>query len=110
MIDNKRVVVVLPAYNAAMTLEKTISEVSPGIVDEFVLVDLKHAVEGRHLRDGRFANPDDSDFIGFDERYFAEFGGQDLGEGRRAHPSRGAPSDDDDLADPIVAQFNVLGD
>ncbi|MBC7808366.1 MAG: glycosyltransferase family 2 protein [Akkermansiaceae bacterium] len=39
MINNKRVVVVLPAYNAAMTLEKTISEVSPGVVDEFVLVD-----------------------------------------------------------------------
>lgn len=39
MINNKRVVVVLPAYNAATTLEKTITEVSSGIVDEFVLVD-----------------------------------------------------------------------
>lgn len=39
MINNKRVIVVLPAYNAAETLEKTVNEVSPGIVDEFVLVD-----------------------------------------------------------------------
>jgi glycosyltransferase involved in cell wall biosynthesis len=39
MINNKRVVVVLPAYNAARTLEKTITDVPPGIVDEFVLVD-----------------------------------------------------------------------
>ncbi|MBC8137809.1 MAG: glycosyltransferase family 2 protein [Fibrella sp.] len=39
MIHGKRVVVVLPAYNAALTLEKTLADVSPGIVDEFVLVD-----------------------------------------------------------------------
>ncbi len=39
MINNKRVVVVLPAYNAALTLEKTLADVSPGIVDEFILVD-----------------------------------------------------------------------
>src|SRR5947207_1820049 len=39
MINNKRVIVVLPAYNAAQTLEQTIKDVSPGVVDEFVLVD-----------------------------------------------------------------------
>lgn len=39
MINDKRVVVVLPAYNAAKTLEKTIQEIPPGIVDELVLVD-----------------------------------------------------------------------
>jgi glycosyltransferase involved in cell wall biosynthesis len=39
MIDSKRVVVVLPAYNAAATLERTISEVPAGVVDEFILVD-----------------------------------------------------------------------
>jgi glycosyltransferase involved in cell wall biosynthesis len=39
MFRNKKVVVVLPAYNAAMTLEKTIAEIPMDIVDELVLVD-----------------------------------------------------------------------
>ncbi|MGH9712668.1 MAG: glycosyltransferase family 2 protein [Candidatus Acidiferrales bacterium] len=38
MINGKRVVVVMPAYNAAKTLEKTISEL-PEIVDATILVD-----------------------------------------------------------------------
>ena len=39
MINQKRVMVVLPAYNAAKTLEQTLAEVPPGVVDEFLLVD-----------------------------------------------------------------------
>ena len=39
MINGQRVIVVLPAYNAARTLEKTIAEIPPGIVDEMLLVD-----------------------------------------------------------------------
>jgi len=39
MIKNKKVVVVLPAYNAAATLEKTYREIDFAIVDEVVLVD-----------------------------------------------------------------------
>ncbi len=39
MIKNKKVVVVLPAYNAAQTLEKTFNEIPFEIVDEVVLVD-----------------------------------------------------------------------
>jgi glycosyltransferase involved in cell wall biosynthesis len=39
MILNKKVVVVLPAYNAALTLEKTYNEIPFNIVDEVVLVD-----------------------------------------------------------------------
>ncbi len=39
MINNKRVVVVLPAYNAELTLKKTYSEIPFDIVDEVVLVD-----------------------------------------------------------------------
>jgi glycosyltransferase involved in cell wall biosynthesis len=39
MINGKKVMVVLPAYNAAKTLERTIAEVPPGVVDEFLLVD-----------------------------------------------------------------------
>jgi glycosyltransferase involved in cell wall biosynthesis len=39
MIKNKKVIVVLPAYNAALTLEKTYSEIPFDVVDEVVLVD-----------------------------------------------------------------------
>ncbi|MCZ6795523.1 MAG: glycosyltransferase family 2 protein [Planctomycetota bacterium] len=39
MIDGQRVFVVLPAYNAATTLEKTYGEIPRDIVDEVILVD-----------------------------------------------------------------------
>jgi glycosyltransferase involved in cell wall biosynthesis len=39
MYGNKKVVVVLPAYNAAKTLEQTYKEIPPELVDEVVLVD-----------------------------------------------------------------------
>lgn len=41
MIKGKKVVVVLPAYNAAATLEQTFGEIPMDIVDEVVLVDDK---------------------------------------------------------------------
>ncbi|MGB1242236.1 MAG: glycosyltransferase family 2 protein [Chitinophagales bacterium] len=39
MINNKKVVVVMPAYNAERTLEKTYNEIPHDIVDEVILVD-----------------------------------------------------------------------
>ena len=39
MIGNKKIVIVLPAYNAAKTLEQTYAEIPMDIVDEVVLVD-----------------------------------------------------------------------
>ena len=39
MINNKKVVVVLPAYNAALTLEKTYREIPMDLVDEVILCD-----------------------------------------------------------------------
>jgi len=39
MINGKKIIVVLPAYNAALTLEKTYNEIPFDIVDEVVLVD-----------------------------------------------------------------------
>ena len=39
MIHNKKVVVVMPAYNAEKTLERTLAEVDRSVVDEIVLVD-----------------------------------------------------------------------
>lgn len=39
MLHGKKIVVVLPAYNAALTLEKTYNEIPLELVDEVVLVD-----------------------------------------------------------------------
>jgi glycosyltransferase involved in cell wall biosynthesis len=39
MLSGKKIVIVLPAYNAALTLEKTYNEIPFDIVDEVVLVD-----------------------------------------------------------------------
>jgi len=39
MIKEKKVIVVLPAYNASKTLEKTVGEIDLEIVDEIILVD-----------------------------------------------------------------------
>lgn len=39
MVAGKKVVVVLPAYRAARTLEPTIRDIPPGVADEIVLVD-----------------------------------------------------------------------
>jgi len=39
MLLGKKVVVVMPAYNAGQTLEKTYQEIDRGIVDEVILVD-----------------------------------------------------------------------
>lgn len=39
MLNQKKIVCVLPAYNASKTLEKTLSDVPPNTVDLFILVD-----------------------------------------------------------------------
>ncbi len=39
MMNGKKVVVVLPAYNAARTLQRTLDEIPPGVADEILLVD-----------------------------------------------------------------------
>lgn len=39
MINNKKIVVVMPAYNAESTLEKTYAEIPMNIVDDVILVD-----------------------------------------------------------------------
>ncbi len=41
MLANKKIVVVMPAYNAEKTLEKTYSEIPKEVVDEVLLVDDK---------------------------------------------------------------------
>jgi glycosyltransferase involved in cell wall biosynthesis len=39
MINNKKIIVVLPAYNAAKTLQKTFDEIQFDIVDEVIITD-----------------------------------------------------------------------
>jgi glycosyltransferase involved in cell wall biosynthesis len=39
MLNGKKIVVVMPAYNAAMTLERTYREISLDVVDEVIIVD-----------------------------------------------------------------------
>jgi glycosyltransferase involved in cell wall biosynthesis len=39
MIDNKKIIVVMPAYNAANTLKETYNEIPFGIVDDVIVVD-----------------------------------------------------------------------
>src|SRR5262245_56836689 len=39
MINEKKICVVLPSYNAGRTLEKTLEEIPSGLVDDIVLVD-----------------------------------------------------------------------
>ena len=39
MLDEKRITVVLPAYNAAQTLKRTVSELDRNVVDDILLVD-----------------------------------------------------------------------
>src|SRR5574343_528765 len=41
MIRGKKIIVVLPAYNAALTLEQTYNEIPFDLVDDVVLVDDK---------------------------------------------------------------------
>ena len=39
MLYGKRIAVVLPAYNAARTLERTVQDIPKEIVDEILLID-----------------------------------------------------------------------
>ena len=45
MLKDKKIVVVMPAYNAALTLKKTYNEIPLDIVDEVILVDDKSSDE-----------------------------------------------------------------
>ncbi|MFH1783796.1 MAG: glycosyltransferase family 2 protein [bacterium] len=38
-MEKKKVVIVMPAYNAASTLKKTVADIPEGLVDEIILVD-----------------------------------------------------------------------
>src|SRR3989338_2240804 len=45
MLDGKKIIVVMPAYNAAKTLERTYSEIPLDIVDKVILTDDKSGDE-----------------------------------------------------------------
>jgi glycosyltransferase involved in cell wall biosynthesis len=57
MQNGKRIVVVLPAYNAERTLARTLAGVPEGIVDQFLLVDdasRDHAAALAQVLSGRY--------------------------------------------------------
>src|SRR3990167_6495618 len=39
MLNEKKIVVVMPAYNAASTLQRTLAEIDRGVIDDIILVD-----------------------------------------------------------------------
>lgn len=39
MLDSKKIIVIMPAYNAEKTLEKTYNDIPKGIVDNIILTD-----------------------------------------------------------------------
>jgi glycosyltransferase involved in cell wall biosynthesis len=49
VVNGQKVLVVMPAYNAEKTLERTLADVPPGVVDEFLLVD-DASVDGTVVR------------------------------------------------------------
>jgi len=51
MLNQKKIIVVLPAYNAALTLEKTYKEIPFDTVDEVILVD--DASEDNTIKTGK---------------------------------------------------------
>ena len=49
MINGKKVIVIMPAYNAAKTLEQTYNEIYKDFVDEVILVDDNSQDETREI-------------------------------------------------------------
>jgi glycosyltransferase involved in cell wall biosynthesis len=49
MVEGKKVIVVMPAYNAALTLERTYNEIPFSVVDEVILVD-DHSKDETYLK------------------------------------------------------------
>ena len=39
MMKKKKIVVIMPAYNAEKTLKRTVNDITPGVVDKIILVD-----------------------------------------------------------------------
>ena len=75
MIHKKKIVVVMPAYNAAKTLKKTFDEVPQDIVDEIILVDDASADEtakvAKKLKIKTFVHPKNRGYGGNQKTCYA---------------------------------------
>src|SRR5687767_10973849 len=60
-------------------------------------VDADGVVEVLHVRKGRFADPDDTDLIGFDEAHSAAVAGQQRSQPGGGHPAGRATTQDYDI-------------
>ena len=70
-------------------------EAALGLANELRLIDLEQPVESGKVRNGRFADPDDPDFFGFNQDD-VDLSAERLGYGRGAHPAGCATADDGD--------------
>jgi len=76
MINGKKIVVVLPAYNAEATLQTTYDEIPGDVVDDVLLVDdasRDHTVElARKIRIKTFVHPDNKGYGGNQKTCYRE--------------------------------------
>src|SRR6185437_16469199 len=78
-------------------------EGATGRAQELVLVDVEHAVEAEDRRDRRLANSDGADRIRFDQGDSPPAVVEKSRERGRRHPSGGAPADDHDVGNYVIA-------
>jgi hypothetical protein len=76
---------------------------------ELPLVESKQGMKRANGRDGRLANPDSADFIGFNQRDVKQ-GTQLLRQGRRRSPAGRASSGDDDACQRLTVHRHSVSD
>ena len=76
-----------------------------GLAHEVRLVQTQRLVEEADVRHGGLAHADDADLGGLDQANVALIRAQEARQRGSRHPSTGASTDDDDVADPVFVLF-----